>query len=213
MINHRPLGISCPNPTLLHINLQKSPSSLPPSSMRPALRLSHLSQHLPTYTHPKMPPSLPPAIIAGVGPGTGASVARRFASTYPVFLLARNPSNYESLVTEIQNSGGWAKGISTDISDAGSVEQAFAEIREFGGGRVSAAVFNVGGKFVRKPFLELGFGEWEAGWEAGGWVLFLLLLSVVPLYPLTPPAVAPSSSPAPSCPSSSPPHKQPTPQP
>lgn len=156
--------------------------------MRPALRLSSLTRHLVdpklitrNITH-KMStststPSLPPAIIAGVGPGTGASVARKFALKYPVFLLARNPSNYEPLVTEITKNGGWAQGISTDVSDAGSVEKAFAEIRKFGGkgegeGKVSAAVFNVGGRFIRKPFLELGLEEFEAGFEANGCVPF-----------------------------------------
>lgn len=67
---------------------------------------------------------------AGVGPGTSAAVARRFAQSYPVFLLARNPANYESLVQEINEKGGWAKGISTDVSDATSVKNAFEEIRE-----------------------------------------------------------------------------------
>jgi len=107
-------------------------------------------------------------------------VARKFAERYPVFLLARNPANYEPLVEEIKNNGGWAQGISTDISDAGSVEKAFAEIKRYSGKeepRASAAVFNVGGRFVRKPFLELGLEEFEAGFEANGWVPCSLLLA------------------------------------
>lgn len=80
------------------------------------------------------------AIVAGVGPGTGAAVARKFAATYPVVLLARNPDNYESLAKEINQSGGKAIGISTDISDSKSVKSAFATIeKEFGSG-VGAAV-------------------------------------------------------------------------
>ena len=108
----------------------------------------------------------PLAIIAGVGPGTGASVARKFAASYPVVLLARKPENYSPLVEEIQKNGGWAKGISTDVSDAGSVKKAFEEI---GGEKVAAAVFNVGGRFIRKPFLELNQEEFEAGWDANGY--------------------------------------------
>jgi len=73
------------------------------------------------------------AVVAGVGPGTGAAVARKFAAAYPVALLARNPENFESLAKEINASGGKAIGISTDISDAKSVANALSEIKkEFG---------------------------------------------------------------------------------
>lgn len=88
-----------------------------------------------------MPP--PIAIIAGVGPGTGASVARKFAQTYPVVLLARSAENYEPLVAEIKKAGGNAVGISTDVSDAGSVKKAFERIKgEFGAVGCAAAIFN-----------------------------------------------------------------------
>ncbi|KAI7093472.1 hypothetical protein KC352_g39842, partial [Hortaea werneckii] len=70
------------------------------------------------------------AIIAGVGPGTGASVARKFASAYPVVLLARNPDNYNNLVDEIKKDGGQAIGISTDVSSPDSMKQAFSKIEQ-----------------------------------------------------------------------------------
>lgn len=80
------------------------------------------------------------AIVAGVGAGTGASVARKFASAYPVVLLARSPESYESLAKEINDNGGKAIGISTDVSDAKSVNNAVSKIKsEFGDG-VAAAV-------------------------------------------------------------------------
>lgn len=73
------------------------------------------------------------AVVAGVGPGTGAAVARKFASLYPVVLLARNPDNYDGVVKDINSSGGKAVGIPTDIADASSVKAAFAKIGdEFG---------------------------------------------------------------------------------
>ena len=116
------------------------------------------------------------AIIAGGGPGTGASVARKFAKAYPVVLLARNPANYEPLVSEIQSSGGKAMGISTDTSDGTSVKNAFGKIeQEFGQGgkegvKVAVAVYNVGGSFIRKGFLELTREEFESGWDVSGYV-------------------------------------------
>jgi len=112
------------------------------------------------------------AIIAGVGPGTGASVARKFAQAYPVVLLARKPENYESLVKEINSAGGKAVGYSTDVSDEKNVVDTFKEIEKaFPGVGAAAAVFNVGGSFVRKPFLELTLKEFESGFEANGSVL------------------------------------------
>lgn len=102
----------------------------------------------------------------------GRSVAIKFAQTYPVALLARNPANYESIVKEINAAGGKAIGISTDVSSESSIKNAFAEIqKEFKGKNLAAAVYNVGGKFVRKPFLELSLEEYEAGYEANGYAL------------------------------------------
>ncbi|KAF2652860.1 NAD(P)-binding protein [Lophiostoma macrostomum CBS 122681] len=97
------------------------------------------------------------AIVAGVGPGTGASVARKFAATYPVVLLARKPDNYEGLAEEINKSGGKAIGISADVSDSKSLKSAVETIKkEFGEGvGAAAAIFNASGGFLRKPFLEV----------------------------------------------------------
>ena len=80
------------------------------------------------------------AIIAGVGPGTGAAIARKFAKSYPVVLLARSPESYNDLAKEINSSGGKAVGISTDISDEQSVRSAFVQVEKEFGGDVAAAV-------------------------------------------------------------------------
>ena len=96
------------------------------------------------------------AIVAGVGPGTGASVARKFANTYPVVLLARKPENFEGLAEEINASGGKAIGISTDVSNVASLKNAVDTIKKEFGQEVAAAaaIFNASGGFLRKPFLE-----------------------------------------------------------
>lgn len=73
------------------------------------------------------------AIVAGVGPGTGAAVAHKFAKAYPVVLLARKPESYNSLVDEIKAQGGFALGVSTDVSSEDSIKNAFKVIdQEFG---------------------------------------------------------------------------------
>jgi NAD(P)-dependent dehydrogenase (short-subunit alcohol dehydrogenase family) len=105
----------------------------------------------------------------------GASVARRFAKNYAVALLARKPENFEPLAKEINDAGGKAIGISTDATDSKSVKAAFEQLqKEMGGAPLAAAVYNVGGKFVRKPFLELTEDEFESGWEANGYVKITL---------------------------------------
>jgi NAD(P)-dependent dehydrogenase (short-subunit alcohol dehydrogenase family) len=105
---------------------------------------------------------------------TGRSVALKFAKTYPVALLARNPANYESVVKEIKAAGGQAIGIATDVSSPSAVKNAFSEIeKEFKGKKLAAAIYNVGGRFVRKPFLEMNLEEYEAGYEASGYVVYV----------------------------------------
>ncbi len=106
------------------------------------------------------------AVIAGVGPGTGAACARRFAAAYPVALLARSPENFEFLVQEINQSGGKAIGVSTDVSSEDSVKAAFKKIsEEFGAANCAAAVFNASGRFARAPFLEMKVEDFESSWR------------------------------------------------
>lgn len=106
------------------------------------------------------------AVVAGVGPGTGASCARRFAKAYPVALLARSPENFESLAEEINKSGGKAIGISTDVSSEDSVKAAFKKIQEeFGSANCAAAIFNASGRFARKPLLETTVEDFEGSWK------------------------------------------------
>ncbi|KAL4935096.1 hypothetical protein BDV06DRAFT_229148 [Aspergillus oleicola] len=111
----------------------------------------------------------PFAIVAGVGPGTGASIARKFASLYSIVVLARNPENYDPVVSEINKSGGTATGYSVDVSDSSAVKSAFEKIsQQFKDTPLAAAVFNSGGGFVRKPFLELSEEEFGGGFRSQG---------------------------------------------
>lgn len=95
----------------------------------------------------------------------------KFAKTYAVALLSRNPANYESIVKEINDAGGQAIGISTDVTVESSVKDAFAEIgKQFKGKKLAAAIYNAGAGFVRKPFLEITATEWEGGFKSNGYV-------------------------------------------
>lgn len=122
------------------------------------------------------------AVVAGVGPGTGAAVARKFGLQYPVALLARDPANYEPYVKEINDAGGKAIGISTDVSDAGSVQGAFQKIAtEFGAASCAAAIFNASGRFLRKSVLELTEDEFTAGYQVS-WYGCMLSVHNVGVY-------------------------------
>jgi NAD(P)-dependent dehydrogenase (short-subunit alcohol dehydrogenase family) len=95
------------------------------------------------------------AVVAGVGAGTGRSVALRFAKAYPVLLFARNPESYSDIVAEINKSGGQALGISTDVGDAQAVRSAFDKAkREWPDRKLAAAIYNTGGGFSIKGFQE-----------------------------------------------------------
>ena len=104
-------------------------------------------------------------VIAGVGSGTGSSLARHFAKKYPIALLARNPGSYEGLVQEINSNGGKAVGISADVSSEESVKAAFRSIAEaYDDAPCAAAIYNASGRFVRTPFLDTRTEDLDKGW-------------------------------------------------
>jgi len=122
-------------------------------------------------------------IVAGVGPGTGASVARKFSAKYPVVLLARKPENYESLASEINAGGGKALGISTDVSNAASLSNAVSAMKKEFGDDVgaAAAIFNASGGFLRKPFLETAAEVFQGSLAVSAMGGILFSQSVLPL--------------------------------
>lgn len=125
----------------------------------------------------------PFAVVAGVGPGTGSSVARRFAKEYPVVLLARGEDKFTDLAKKINDEGGKAVGISADVSNAESLKSAFQQIeKEFPGAHCAAAVFNAAGGMVRKPFLEVTEKEFSSGWEVSQYVSWLQSTSLAAVY-------------------------------
>lgn len=121
------------------------------------------------------------AVIAGVGSGTGRSVALRFAKTYPVALLARSPENYDPIVSEINSSGGRAIGISTDVGDPSSVSSAFSTIStSFPDHKLAAAIFNASAGFPPKPFLELSLADLDTSLTVNAKGLFNFAQATLP---------------------------------
>src|ERR1700745_3048017 len=101
-------------------------------------------------TMPANSTNRPLALITGVGPGTGAAVARRFsAGGYGVAMLARNGERLATLEREIAN----AKGYPCDVTDEVQLDAVIAAVQaELGA--PSVLIHNaVGGAFGN--FLEI----------------------------------------------------------
>jgi len=69
----------------------------------------------------------PLALITGVGPGTGAAIARRFSAGggYDVAMLARNGERLAALEREIAN----AKGYASDVTDEAQLDAVIAAVK------------------------------------------------------------------------------------
>ncbi|MAE94748.1 MAG: short-chain dehydrogenase [Deltaproteobacteria bacterium] len=65
-------------------------------------------------------------VVTGVGPGTGAALARRFAAGYRVAMLARDAERLTALEREIPN----AKAYPCDASNQAQLETTIESIRE-----------------------------------------------------------------------------------
>ena len=71
------------------------------------------------------------AIVAGVGPGLGASIVRRFtAEGCSVGMFARSPDFVEELAADLEDAPGEAIAVPTDVTDEAQVAEGFEAVRE-----------------------------------------------------------------------------------
>jgi NAD(P)-dependent dehydrogenase (short-subunit alcohol dehydrogenase family) len=106
------------------------------------------------------------AVVAGVGPGLGASLARRFAEEgCRVGLLARSGDYVEGLATELgAETAGDAVGIETDITDREAVATAFDSVRD-AFGPVEILVNHASG--ATWDGIDIGPGDFERSLQVG----------------------------------------------
>ena len=92
----------------------------------------------------------PVAVVTGVGPGTGAAIARRFArGGYSVAMLARSRDRLEALEREIDHSRGYVCDVTDETQLDATIERVRADL-----GAPKILVHNaVGGAFA--TFLEV----------------------------------------------------------
>ncbi|WP_336327500.1 SDR family NAD(P)-dependent oxidoreductase [Halovenus sp. HT40] len=101
------------------------------------------------------------AVIAGVGPGLGESLARKFIDEgCQVGLFARSTGYLEELSAEL---GEQAVAVPTDITDEQRVEEAFDDVRE-AFGPVDILVNHASGA-AWKGLRDISPGEFEQAWR------------------------------------------------
>ena len=104
------------------------------------------------------------AIVAGVGPGLGWALTKRFsAAGMQVAMAARNAEKLNALLQDgpLEN----ARAFGCDVADRASVEHLFAEVtRELG--RPDLVVFNAGA-FQRGGVLDTDPDDFERCWRIG----------------------------------------------
>jgi NAD(P)-dependent dehydrogenase (short-subunit alcohol dehydrogenase family) len=71
------------------------------------------------------------AVVAGVGPGLGESIARRFADEgCQVALFARSESYLDDLAAELDETAGAGLAVPTDLTDPDAIAAGFAAVRD-----------------------------------------------------------------------------------
>lgn len=113
----------------------------------------------------------PLALVTGVGPGTGAAVARRFAEGgYRVAMLARDKARLAALEKEIPDS----IAVPCDVTDAAALERAVGAI-----GKPKVVVHNaVGGAFG--TFLNVDAETLQRNFQTNTMALFHLARLTTP---------------------------------
>ncbi len=119
------------------------------------------------------------AVIAGVGPGLGAALARKFVEEgCNVALLSRSSAYIKNLSTRLAKSGRTVIPIPTDITEPEQVDQSFDRIRnELGDPDI---LVNHAGNAAWGSFADLTPEAFEGAWRVCTLGGFLCSKQVVP---------------------------------
>jgi len=114
------------------------------------------------------------AVVAGVGPGNGAAIVRRFgAAGYKVAMLARSRDALDALAAETG-----ARGYVCDVGSTDEVSAAFAAIRA-DLGEVEVLVYNAGAG-VFGDVEAITPRDFEAAWRVNAYGALLCSQAVIP---------------------------------
>ena len=116
------------------------------------------------------------AVVAGVGPGLGESLARRFIDEgCNVGLFARSANYLQELSAEL---GDQAVAVPTDITDESRVEDAFERVREEFG-PIDVLVNHASGA-AWKGAEDISPGEFEQAWRVSAYGSLLCSQQAIP---------------------------------
>ena len=118
------------------------------------------------------------AVVVGVGPGLGASLARRFAQGYKVAIIARKAEYLQSLAGELRATGGQVLEVPSDIGNRAQVEAAFKSIREQLGSP-EVLLYNAGNG-TWGTITEITPEQYEENWRVNAYGAFVSAKAVVP---------------------------------
>ncbi len=106
-------------------------------------------------------PDLGVCVVAGVGPGVGAAVARRFAAeSFTVALLARSSAALAAVAAEIGAAGGTARSFPVDMTDLDALAAVMALVADEIG-PPGVLVYSAG-RWVETPAMTLAPAALEA---------------------------------------------------
>jgi len=118
------------------------------------------------------------AVVVGVGPGTGAALARRFAREYAVALMARSADYLKALGDELRASGAKVLETPADVGNPAQVAAAFSAIRKELG-EPAILLYNAGSG-TWGTVLEITPEQFEANWRTNALGAFLCAKQVAP---------------------------------
>jgi NAD(P)-dependent dehydrogenase (short-subunit alcohol dehydrogenase family) len=115
------------------------------------------------------------AVVAGVGPGNGSALAKRFADAgHAIAMLARTRDSLDPLEKDIAG----ARGFECDVGSAESVTRAFSRIKaELG--PVDALLYNAGSG-VFADVESITAEQFEQSWRVNAYGAFLCARQVIP---------------------------------
>lgn len=117
----------------------------------------------------------PLCVIAGVGPGNGLALHRKFRQAgYRTALLARNRERLEASVSDDEAAHAYACDLSKPDSVSPTVERIVAEL-----GVPSVVIYNAGSG-VFGPALEASLTEFENAWRVNALGLLAFAQAVIP---------------------------------
>jgi NAD(P)-dependent dehydrogenase (short-subunit alcohol dehydrogenase family) len=120
----------------------------------------------------------PVAVVTGVGPGLGAALVRRFATTYAVAILARKADYLKSLAADVRGVGATVLELSCDVSDPAKISKAFRAIRA-DLGEPEVLLYNAGtGTFG--TITDITVEQYEADWRVNALGAFVAAKEAAP---------------------------------